>query len=199
MYNESILRQLSERWPETDDYLRRVGQVTNDLMVMREILRADEYQPTWLEALAIDEVDLLKTPTAVEAMQFLFRQGIEIRSAEQVPDYQELRQEQLEEYAAGDTSIFEILEVPGFAVRNETDAQLWALPELQEKVLAWATATAKRHDYRGDPLTLTQAAILVQLCSFLEQEPEQSPGLAAESLRSALSSEFFEKAGNLPK
>lgn len=199
MFDQQSLSQLQKSWPETTDYLERVGQVTNDLTILRELLQRDGYEAslTWLDQLAVDVEDLTKTPTAVAVMMFLNRRGISIRSAAQIEEYQELREEQEREYSEGYGSSAEILDDPTFVLPGLIDARLWALPELQKKLMAWSTETAARHGNQGNQPTLTQAAILMRVSQFLEQEPEQSPEWAAECLRSALSSEFYSKAGSL--
>lgn len=198
MFDQQSLSQLQKSWPETTDYLERVGQVTNDLSVLREMLQRDGYEMKldWLDQLAVDVEDLTKTPTAVAVMMFLHRRGISIRSAAQIEDYQELREEQEQDYSEGYGSSAEILDDPTFVLPSLLDARLWALPELQKKLIAWATETSARHGEPNGQPTLTQAAILMRVTQFLEQEPEQSPEWAAECLRSALSSEFYSKAGS---
>lgn len=199
MYDQEMLAQLQRTWPETEDFLQRVGQVTNDLQVLRELRMTGLSAPTWLEELAVDEADLLQTPSAVEVLRFLQARGILVRSAAEVTEYQELREEQTEAFEAGQASTSEILEDLAFAVPARIDARLWALPELQRKLTAWAAETAERYGRAGTTLSLTQVTLLMQLARFLEQEPEQSAEWAAGCLRSALSSEFFERAGILPE
>ncbi len=198
MYDQVILDHMQKTWPETEDYLRRVGQVTNDLLALRELLVTERPAPTWMEKLAVDEADLLQTPSSVEVLRFLHTRGILVRSAAEVTEYQELRDEQTEAFETGEASTPEILEDLAFALPARIDARLWALPELQEKLTAWAAETSERYGRPESMLSLTQVTLLMQLARFLEQESEQSAEWAAECLRSALSSEFFEKAGNLP-
>ncbi|MBL3685678.1 hypothetical protein D3248_01735 [Leucobacter zeae] len=196
MYDQQILRELQGSWPETTDYLVRVGQVTNDLMVLRELAAAENASPTWLTELAVDEEDLLQTPTAVSVLRFLHGRGIEVKSTQQVLEYQELRDEQEQAFEEGTESTPEILEDLRFSVPMAIDAKLWELPELQKKLMAWAAETATKHGHPTSPPSLTQAIVLMQTVRFMEQEPEQSPDWAAELLRSALSSEFYERAAS---
>ncbi len=52
MYDQEMLAKLHATWPETTDYLTKLGQLNNDLMVLREIQAAEEYLPSWLERMA---------------------------------------------------------------------------------------------------------------------------------------------------
>ncbi|MEV8339453.1 MULTISPECIES: hypothetical protein [Leucobacter] len=202
MHDQESLAKLQQSWPETTDYLRRVGQVNNDLAVLREISQRDEYEAslTWLDHLAVGVEDLTSRPNAAIVMRFLFARQIVIRSAAEVPEYRELQeafdQEQTEEYGEDSSSREHLLESPTSTFWESLDQKMWSLHELHVKLALWALETATSHGYEGPSLTLTQAVILLNVCRFLEQEPEQSPGWAAECLRSALSSDFFEKAAN---
>ncbi|MBS3182369.1 hypothetical protein [Leucobacter manosquensis] len=205
MHDQESLDKLQQSWPETTDYLRRVGQVNNDLAVLREISQRDEYEAslTWLDHLAVGVEDLTKQPNPVTVLWFLHRDGMEIASASQVDSYREIReefdQEQIRLNGESSGLSWDVLDEGPFNLPDSDEQQLWALPELQQKFLAWADQTATRHDYQGPALTLAQGSILFNVCLFLEQEPEQSPGWAEECLRSALSSDFFEKAANPTK
>ncbi|MFD5600800.1 hypothetical protein ACFWHR_12190 [Leucobacter sp. NPDC058333] len=202
MHDQESLAKLQQSWPETTDYLRRVGQINNDLMALREMAQRDTYESslTWLDRLAVGVADLTSRPNAAVVMRFLFARQIVIRTATEVPEYLELReafdQEQTEEYGEESSAREHLLESPTLTFWASLDQAMWELPELQESLMGWALETATRHDYTGPALTLTQAIILLNVCLFLEQEPEQSPGWAVECLRSALSSDFFEKAAN---
>lgn len=197
MQDQEMLAKLRQSWPETTDYLTRVGQANNDLSVMRELAQREAYeaQLTWLDKLAVGVEDLTRRPNAMSAMKELHSSGVKIASASQVKEYEELRQDHLEEYEEGREPNAELLESLPFELPASTEQELWNLPELQNALMVWAAETAQRH---GHPVkvTLAQAWILLNVCLFLEAEPEQSPVWAEECLRSALSSEFFEKAGN---
>ncbi|MCS3427594.1 hypothetical protein [Leucobacter aridicollis] len=49
MYDQEVLAKLQATWPETTDYLTKLGQLNNDLMALREMQAADEHIPSWLE------------------------------------------------------------------------------------------------------------------------------------------------------
>ena len=55
MNDQDSLAKLQKSWPETTDYLRRVGQVNNDLAVLREMSQREEYEVslTWLDHLEV--------------------------------------------------------------------------------------------------------------------------------------------------
>lgn len=197
MYDHEMRTRMQQTWPETTDYLRRVGQVTNDLMVLREMQQAEGYEAslTWLDQLEVDVEDLTATPTGAAVLRFLHQQGTMVRSATQVLEYLELQQEHERAFQEGYGSSPDLLDDPAFSLTSESDARMWAIPELQTALIEWATATANRHGRPGK-VSLTQAAILMRVTQFLEQEPEHSPGWAAECLQSALSSGFFEQAAN---
>lgn len=199
MYDQETLQQLRQSWPETTDYLQRVGQVTNDLMMLREMRRVAASSSTWLEQLAVDEEDLLKMPTAVQVLRFLHAREIHVKTVAQVTEYQELRDEHTAAFEAREASTPEILDDPALVLPAAIDARLWALPEIQRKLTRWASDTAARHGRDVPNLSLTQATILLLVTVLLEQEPEQSPEWAEECLLSALSSEFFQQAGTLPR
>ena len=197
MQDQEMLARLRESWPETMDYLTQVGQANNDLAVMRELAQRETYEAslTWLDQLAVGVEDLTRRPNAMSAMKELHTIGVKIESASQVQEYEELRQDHLEQFEEGREPSPEMLESQPFELRASTEQELWNLPELQNALKVWAAETAERH---GTPVkaTLAQAWILFNVCQFLESEPEQSPVWAAECLRSVLSSDFFEKAGN---
>jgi hypothetical protein len=201
MYDETLLTQLAQTWPETTDYLRRVGQVTNDLQTIRELQQRDRYESslTWLDQLEIDVEDLTQTPTAAQVLTFLYNREIVIRSASQIAEYQELRDEHELEQTENQNTLTDLLESTSLLLPAKLDARLWALPELQNNLIEWANETATRHGHQTLPLSLTQATILLNLCRFLEQEPEQSPAWAEACLQHALSSDFFEKTANPPR
>jgi hypothetical protein len=201
MNDHETLNRMQQSWPETDNYLERVGQVQNDLMVLREVAAREAYESslTWLDHLAVGVEDLTKRPNAGLVMQMLFRDGVVIRDAMEVPEFRELKEAHDHDQAVDqeDPDFREhLLETPGLQFWESLDEAIWALPEFQKKLTAWADQTAIRHGHSETPVSLAQAAILFNVCQFLEQEPEPSPGWAAECLRSALSSEFFEKAVN---
>lgn len=199
MNNHESFVRLQSTWPETTDYLRQIGQANNDLMVLRELAQRDSYETslTWLDQLAVSVEDLTKQPHAVLVLQRLHQDGRKVSSASQVTDFEEVRLEHEEAWAEGQETTPEVLEGPFFDLPNAANQALWALPELQAQALAWALEVAKRHAFQGPALTLAQAMILFNVVQFLDQEPEQSPGWAAECLQSALSSGFFAKAANL--
>lgn len=198
MHDQESLAKLQASWPETADYLQRVGQVTNDLMVLRELAARDEYEATltWLDHLAIDVEDLTEMPSAAMVLWFLHKQGISVKSAVSVAAFREIQDEHEAQWREGSEATPNVLDEGPFGLPEADDQALWALPELQRKLTAWADETAARHGYMQTPVSLAQASILLLVCQFLEQEPEQSPEWAAECLRSALSSEFFAKAAN---
>lgn len=156
--------------------------------MLREISQRDEYEAslTWLGHLAVGVEDLIKRPNAAMVMKFLFARQIAIHSA-------------MEECGESSSAREHVLESSTSPCCEPLDQAMWRLPELQNKLVGWTIETASRHEYQGPPLTLSQAVILLNVCRFLEQEPEQSPGWAEECLRSALSSDFFEKAANPTK
>lgn len=201
MNDQESLHQLRESWPETEDYLQRVGQVNNDLMVLKETAQRDEYESalTWLDHLAVGVEDLTAHTSAVTVLQHLHRRGRSVPSASQVTTYQEIRDEHEALWEAGSETHPDVLDGPLFELTDANDQALWELPELQEQLLCWAAETAKRHDYQGPALTVKQATILMLVTKFLDQEEEYSPEWAAECLRSALSSDFFVRAGNPPQ
>lgn len=197
MYDQEILQQLRESWPEPTSYLEQVGQLNNDLMALREMQLSETAAPGWMDQLGIDVEDLTQPPAAAQVLTFLYARGIQVVSASEIPELVELRQDQEQEYQAGYATTPEALEEPNLTLSASTDARVWALPETQQKLREWAEATAQRSS--GEtirPLTLAQAVILMRTTQFVDQEPEHSPAWAAECLRSALSSRFFEKAGS---
>ncbi|WP_053353945.1 hypothetical protein [Leucobacter musarum] len=198
MTDQEMLARMQQTWPETDDYLARVGQVNNDLQVLREISERDQYEAslTWLDRLAVSITDLTELPSAVTVLQHLHLRGMSVATALTVPGFREIQEEHAQQYQEGYESSPEVLDGPVFGLPQATEQALWALPELQEKLLSWATDTATRHEYQGPTVTLAQAAILLNTVRFLEQEAEPSPGWAAECLRFALSSEFFKTAAS---
>lgn len=201
MTDQEMLARMQQTWPETDDYLKRVGQVNNDLQAIREMTSRDQYEAslTWLDHLAVSVEDLTKRPNAALVMQALFEVRIVIGSAMDVPEFRELREAHDHDQAVEqeDPDFREhLLESVGLRFHESLDDSIWALPEFQQQLVSWATDTANRHGYQGQALMLGQASILFNTVLFLEQEAEPSPGWAAECLRSALSSEFFETATN---
>lgn len=199
MYDQEILTRLQATWPETTDYLVRVGQVQNDLMVLRELQEADRAEASWMDELAIGEADLLQVPSGMSVLRFLWARWIRVQEATTVPEYAEAVREQQEMHENLSASTSELLEEPAFELQMAADARLWALPELQDTLTEWAQETASEHGRPSPKLTLTQATVLMQLVRYLDQAPEPSPEWAAELLRSALSSEFFAKAANPTK
>lgn len=199
MYDQEILDRLQATWPETTDYLRRVGQVQNDLMVLRELQEADRAEASWMDELAIGEADLLQVPSGMSVLRFLWAREIPVRQAMSVREYAAAAEEQQEMFEDGTASTSQLLEEPGFELLLAADARLWALPELQAKLTEWAQETATKHSRPSPRVTLTQATVLMRLVQYLDQAAEPSPEWAAELLRSALSSEFFEKAANPTK
>ncbi len=197
MYDQEMLAKLQATWPETTDYLTKLGQLNNDLMVLREIKAADEHIPSWLELLGYSEDDFLETPTAVEVLVFLNSMGIVVSSRLSVPAFKEMHDYQEEQYESGDASSPEILEaIHPLRLLEAEDAMLWALPELQKKLIEWAKQTAARHGSPAPLMTLTQATILMLVVRALDHDLNKSPGWQAECLQSALSSEFYQKAAH---
>lgn len=201
MNEQQALHRMQQTWAETEDYLQRVGQVNNDLMAIREMTDRDEYESslTWLDHLSVGVEDLTAHTSAVSVLQHLHRHGKRVPTASQVTTYQEIRDEHEALWEAGSETHPDVLDGPLFELTDANDQALWELPELQDQLLCWAAETAKRHDYQGPALTVKQATILMLVTRFLDQEEEHSPEWAAECLRSALSSDFFVKAGNRPQ
>lgn len=203
MQDQEMLARLRESWPETTDYLTQVGQANNDLSVMRELAHRETYEAslTWLDQLAVGVEDLTKRPNAARVMRLLFSEGTKFLSAKEVPEYREVAEAHRHDQIADlqelqdPEDIEHLLESDNLVFAESLDEALWLLPELQESLLRWAAETAQRHEHT-QMVTLAQTWILFNVCQFLESEPEQSPVWAAECLRSALSSDFFEKAGN---
>lgn len=203
MQDLEMLARLRQTWPESTDYLARVGQANNDLSVLRELAQRETYeaQLSWLDQMAVSVEDLTQRPNAANVMSLLFSEGTKFLSATEVLEYKELseahRADQLADLQEWQdpNDLEHLLETPGLVFSESLDEALWALPELQESLLGWATLTAERHGHPGQ-MTLAQAWILFRVCLFLEAEPEQSPEWAAECLQSALSSEFFKNAGS---
>lgn len=197
MYDQEMLAKLQATWPETTDYLTKLGQLNNDLMVLREIQAAEEHMPSWLEQMAYTEDDFLETPSAMEVLAFLNQQGIVVSSRLTVPAFREMHDYQEDQYDSGDASTPEILEaVPPLKLLEAEDAMLWALPELQKKLIEWAKQVAARHGSPAPLMTLTQATILMLVVRALDHDLNKSPGWQAECLQSALSSEFYQKAAH---
>ncbi|GAA2823401.1 hypothetical protein [Leucobacter komagatae] len=197
MYDQEMLAKLQATWPETTDYLTKLGQLNNDLMVLRDIQAADEHIPSWLEILAYSEDDFAKTPTAMRVLRFLYERQIMVASRRTVPAFQELQVDREARYERDDVSTPELLEAyPPVELLEAEDAMLWALPELQKKLTAWAKETAARHGSPTPLMTLTQATILMLVVEALEQDLNTSPEWQAECLQSALSSEFYQQAGS---
>ncbi|MGJ0202763.1 hypothetical protein NHL51_01210 [Leucobacter sp. gxy201] len=192
MSDHETLTHLQSSWPGTEDYLQRVGQVTNDLMVLRELRERESYEAslTWLDRLGYDLSDVTAVPTGMQVLRFLYGRRIVVKAAMQLPVLQELQQELDAEETDRDVREDQTLELP-----SAEDAQLWAVPELQRKLIAWALETAQRHGFEKQ-LTVAQAVMLLNVVSMLEAEPGMSPEWAAESLRSVLSSGLFEKDEN---
>lgn len=198
-HNETLRRQLAKRWPETDDYMTRVGQANNDLMVMAEILRAERTIPTWQDRLAIEDSDLMKRPQALIALRILHSKGVVVESAESIPDYWEWLEAYRPESGAIETATELLLKDPYVTeFRAETDEALWALPEFQDKLKAWANYITEVFN-RPQKVTLTQAAMIVNLYQFLDQELRLTHELAADSMRSLFSTDYYVKAGQPAK
>ena len=197
MYDQEMLAKLQATWPETTDYLKKLGQLNNDLMVLREIQAAEEHMPSWLEQMAYTEDDFLKTPTAMRVLRFLHERQIVVSSKRTVTAFQELQDDQEKLFELEDESTPELLEAyPQVELLEAEDAMLWALPELQKKLVEWAKQVAARHGSPAPLMTLTQATILMLVVEALDQDLNKSPGWQAECLQSALSSDFYQKAGS---
>ena len=206
--NKPLFQQLQARWPETDDYLTRVGQINNDLMTMREIEYYENHIPDWLERLAIGENDLVKEPNPMHILALLYDRGVNVPSRMTVPEFRELQRgyelsENGEMLFPADSletdSNCEVLEDSRYlpdSLGEEADARLLALPELESTLRTWVDQVM--HNFLKDtpPVTLQQAFLGVHLISYLLQD-QARPELWEDSLRSLRSSKFFEKAGNL--
>lgn len=191
------LQQMQTSWPETTNYLTRVGQINNDLMVLREAAARDRMSISWLDQLSITIEDLLVKPTAWSIAAFLEQRAVKIEALSQIPEYQEDLTEQQEMFEQGEVSYDSLVEDPSYQLTAAADEQLWNSAELGSKLINWATETVLRITGSTHGLSLTQATIVFRLFQFLDQE-ETSPGLVAESLQSLLSSGFFEMAGTPP-
>lgn len=198
MYDQNLLKQLQARWPETDNYLDRVGQVTNDLMVAREIQQAATHTPSWLDRLAIEASDLLKVPTAVDVLRYLHEHQIVIREAMTVSEYREAVEDYNLEQANGEHSFFSPVEDQSFFLTEASDLALWALPQVQEQCVSVMQTVLERFVPNQPALTLEQAVILLRLITFLKQEPTMSHEWAEESVQSLLSEPFFTNAAIPP-
>lgn len=197
--DQQLLHDLSKTWPETADYLKRVGQVQNDLLVLQEEAARESHTPSWMDELGIETSDLLRVPTAVSVMRFLYENRIIVPTARQIPEYQE-DQEMLEQARAeGDSLHLDVLEDPQYLLSEASDLRMWALPELQMKLMEWAAETAKRFDPLLGKPNLSQSTILHMVARFLDQDQNRSPEFQAECWRSVLSSEYYAKAGNPPQ
>lgn len=197
MYDQEMLAKLQATWPETTDYLTKLGQLNNDLMVLREMQAAEEHVPSWLEQMAYTEDDFLKTPTAMRVLRFLHERQIVVSSKRTVTAFQELQDDQEKLFELEDESTPELLEAyPQVELLEAEDAMLWALPELQKKLIEWAKQVAARHGSPAPLMTLTQATILMLVVEALDHDLNKSPGWQAECLQSALSSEFYQQAGS---
>ena len=184
------LSQMQSTWPDTTDYLTRVGQINNDLMVLREAAAREQITVTWLDRLAIEPEDLLSRPAAIAVARMLHENRTPLQALSDLPEYREALGERV--------TLAELpVEDPSFTLTTESEEVLWSSPELGSKLTSWATATVERILGTSTELSLTQAAIVFRLFQFLEQE-DPSPGLVAESLQSLLSSGFFEMAGTPP-
>lgn len=199
MSNDETLRHLNSSWPETDNYLVQLGQLQNDLMVMRELQMDDQYTPTWLDLLAIDAEDLTQVPTAMSTLRFLDSRGITVPTASQVQAFQELATEQIELHRLGEEESPNLLDVQGLELHEADDQKLWELPELQQQILRWATTEVNRITQTEHQVTLAQATMFMMLSRFIDQESGMTPEWAAESARSLLSSEFYLQAGKHPQ
>lgn len=194
MSNEPLNRQLQNRWPETDNYLERIGQVNNDLMVEREMRAAQNHLPSFLEKLAIDVSDLLVEPDGETLLRFLHSEGIRVPSAEAHPAFVE---EQAAYQEDQENPMANVLDDPNWAITFEHQAQeLAALPEMHEKLLAWALRILNfYHLPPSQHLSHRQVLMLVRLWQFLNQSAAQDEW-REESVRSLLSTTYFEKAAN---
>ncbi len=52
-----MLAKLQARWPETTDYLTKLRQLNNDLMVLREVQAAEKDVPSGLDLLVFSSVN----------------------------------------------------------------------------------------------------------------------------------------------
>lgn len=192
MTQESLPHQLQNRWPDTDNYLERVGQINNDLMVMREFQAAQNHIPDFLERLAIGPGDLMKEPDGEEQLRFLYQQGIRVKSVEALPTFIEAQQEYRREK---DDETMDILEDSYRTIFFQAEAKIVAgMPEMQSKLTAWATQMLQMYapTYQ-EPLSYLQVLMLLRLTVFLDQE-DAGAEWREDSVRSLLSTSFFEKA-----
>ncbi len=193
MYEQ--LQRLEQSWPETDDFLTRVGQLNNDRLLLQEAAARESMTVSWMDRLGISAEDLLTLPSATEIARFLHERGQRFEVLEASPEFREDRAEQAELFASGESGTDRPLEDPSYLLSAELAEQLLSSAELASKLVAWASTTSTRWTAaRLQPSTL-QALMLLRLFQVLEQEPELSPGLVEESVRSLLSSAFFEMAG----
>lgn len=204
--SKPLFQQLQDRWPETDNYLTRVGQINNDLMTLREIDAHEQHIPGWLERLAIGENDLVKAPNAIRLLELLHQRGVSVPSRMTVPAFREIQRE-YEVSAHGERLFpedsletnpnYDVLDSPYLTtVGTEGDAQLLALPGLESALKSWVDQVMNNFLKDTPPVTLAQAFLMAHLAGYLLQE-QARPELWEDSLRSLRSSKFFEKAGNL--
>ncbi|MDA3146507.1 hypothetical protein JSO19_03840 [Leucobacter sp. UCMA 4100] len=197
-----MMQPLRDRrhWPETKNYLERVGQINNDLMLAREIAAREETVPDWLEDLTISTEDLTEKPEAVALLKLLHRHQLKLHSLEQMEAYKELAEEHAKNCLENGEAVSSLLEATAFTTMGpKADEQLYASPELESVLIRWAEMTLEDSNIQAPQPTMVQALMLAKLSLFLEQEPGMNPVWEAESKRSLLSSSFYSSGGNRTK
>lgn len=194
-----MLSQLGNRWPETDNYLERIGQINNDLQVLREMQAAQNHVPDFLEQLAIDTTDILALPEAMSMLRLLHEYEVTVESLETVQGYREARDEFLNQERALYQDQTHWVDVLGDSVElpltSETEQQIQSLPELHTKVRVWAAARLAEAGLELQPVSLTQALMIVNLMLYLEQE-EAGSEWQADCLQSLRSTSFYSQAAS---
>lgn len=203
--SKPLFHQLQDRWPETDNYLERVGQINNDLLTLREIDAHEKYVPGWLERLAIGKNDLVKKPNAIRLLALLHQRGVSVPSRMTVPAFREIQREYelseegeklFPEDSLDTNPNYDVLDSTYLTtVGTEGDAQLLALPGLESALKSWVDQVMSNFLKETPPVTLAQAFLMAHLAGYLLQE-QARPELWEDSLRSLRSSKFFERAGN---
>lgn len=191
------LHQLRQTWPETENYLDRIGQTTNDLQVLREMDAAEQI-PSWLNLLGIEETDLQTPPTGVDLLRLLHQAGVRVETATTVSAYQEMRQLQEDLYQSEETDTPEVLEDPAFQLLEADDRLLLELPELQAQTIQWARMLISRLLHQEAHPNFRQALMAARLYGFLNQGPRVSDESVAASLQSLLSASCYATAATLP-
>lgn len=191
MFDPQILASLQSANPKTDDYLTQVGYLNNNLMRMREILQADQDMPDWLDQMGYSESDLLEKPNLDYLLKFLKGRNLEVWSLWEMP---------------GMLTVFSPEEISemrdqtdygtDFFIPMELDTKVWELPQLEAKVIELGQLAAKNRHHEMPEMTFLQALVIVRVIMIVDSLDSHEQ--AVDLLRSALSSEFLAKVGQLP-